>query len=152
MILFTLAAAIAYAALAGWTHLGGTAWTVPQPESVWAFVFGLPTLVTFVVADAVRLVRPKWTLDHRARRGLNAVAAGLMAGVVGAAAMSVVLASTVTLPVVLVLIACPAASTLLAVLPMRKLRAGWCVACGYDLRAATVRGGGCCPECGRVEG
>jgi hypothetical protein len=157
MILFTIAAAVAYGALAVWTDWGATdgaagEFSADRPAAVWAFVFALPTLVTFVVADAVRLARPKWTLDGRARRRVWAAASGLLAGCLGAVGISVMLAATRDVPAALVFIACPAVSTLAAVAPMKRLRAGWCVACGYDLRAATVRTGTQCPECGRAEG
>lgn len=151
MIIFTLAAASAYIALALWTTISGTTLGPDQPETVWVFVCMLPVLVTFIVADAARLVRPRWTLDRRARRGMHACAAGLFAGALGAAGVSALLAATTAVPSPVIFVGCPAFATLLAVAPMRRLRAGWCVTCGYDLRAATVRTGAQCPECGRVE-
>jgi ABC-type cobalamin transport system permease subunit len=150
VIPFVLGAAIVYAALAGWTIEQGTVWSDPRPGAVWAFACGLPTLVTLVVGEAVRLARGSWTLNPRARRRLRSGVCGVAAGALGAAGISVLLATT-NLPSPLVLVACPATAALLVTLPMRGWRRGWCVACGYDLRAATVKTGTGCPECGLVD-
>lgn len=148
MILFTLAAVISYAALAAWTHFAGTGWEPARPEMVWAFVFALPVAVTYTVAQAVNLWRARWSFDRRSRRRLLAFLSGLPAGVIGAAGMSLVLATTESIPAAVALVACPAIGALVCTLPMRRLRVGWCVGCGYDLRAATVKTGVVCPECG----
>jgi hypothetical protein len=148
VIPFVIGAALAYGALAAWTQVSGTEWEGARPELIWPFIGMLPTLVTFAVADALQLARPKWTLDRRAGRRLRALCGGAFAGALGAVAMSVAFASGAPVPASVVIVGCPAIATLLAVLPMRPLRPGWCVGCGYDLRAATVKTGTSCPECG----
>lgn len=113
-----------------------------------------PGLAAWIVAELVHLVRPLRLFDRRVRKFSRALLAGLMGGILGATVASLGLAIGVHSTHELVIVSvCGALGAGAALLPVRRIRAGFCIHCGYDLSAQPgpgSAGSGMCPECGAL--
>jgi hypothetical protein len=127
---------------------------LPRPSAAGALpilagCFLVPTVCAWLGAEAARLRRTPRLLDPRLRRRLAPAALGLA---LGAASLAVASVALVYAPDQAPDAAVTGASSLLvcflAVLPLPRVRAGVCIACGYDLAGATPDQRGRCPECG----
>ncbi len=111
-----------------------------------------PGFAAWAMAELVNVVRPLRLFDRRIRKWTHLFIAGTFAGVLGAviAAFGLALGDGEVHELV-ILGACGALGTLLVLLPFRRVRAGQCIHCSYDLRAQPgpgSPGAGVCPECG----
>lgn len=111
-----------------------------------------PALAAWMTAEAINLLRPRRLFDRRLRRIAAPTIAGFIAGFIGAAIGSFALVLVdEPLHEALILVAASVVGSILVLLPMRRVRAGHCIHCGYDLRAQPGPGSpgcGICPECG----
>lgn len=146
---FLACAMLVYAALAAWSHLDRPEGSPPSGWMIWALVLLLPASLIWAVTEAVNFMRPRRLLDPRVRAPLRRTIAGLVAGALGAVLVTLGLVFLEgSMPDWLIIGAGSTLGALAVVVPMRRLRPGRCVHCGYDVSAATVRGGGLCAECG----
>jgi hypothetical protein len=111
-----------------------------------------PGLAAWCAAELINMLRPLRLFDRRIRKKRYQIMAGLGAGILGAASASILLAIAVgRVHELVVLGGCGLLISAIVLLPMRRVRAGHCIHCSYDLRAQPgpgSPGSGICPECG----
>lgn len=150
---FVLGFAVPWLVLLGMTSVW--AWPFASGHAINGAViavklFGIPVGAAWLMYELIELARPARAFDRRARRPIRAAIVGLIAGVfsVGATVIAFALDAPGQLDLVVVGGAA-AVSTVLVLLPLRRVRADRCIRCDYDTRGLTIPR---CSECGTFFG
>jgi hypothetical protein len=144
MIPFAAGVSIVFAALMGalWWLDRSIHWYDPNVVAMLMVVsIAAPTLAAWITAEAIHLGRARRLFDRR-----------VAAGVIGVCVASVLLVIVDRqLHDVVILSGSAALGSVLVLAPLKRIRPGSCVYCGYDVRSQPPPGQpgwGICPECG----
>lgn len=151
---------LVFVGLALWATLENDADDAPSSAwAAWTLLLGAPASAAWIATECMQFVFPSRLLDPRVRAPVRRLAAGVVAGLLGAAAGATGVifltisagayrASSNPLLDAAILGGGSALGVVMVLTVMPRVRPGRCVHCGYDLAAMTPRAGGRCAECG----